>query len=138
MSLIEIIVSALVLAGSATASLQVWAQTGAAVQQAGGTDVQLEAITLQMLSSQRLLSLAASQPLLLHPSVECRFDLEAVRRAADAGLPLLEGLQRRWREEAFGQGLWLEIEAPTLQRRQLFTPAAAGLCHASSAMEETL
>ncbi len=46
MSLMEIIVSALVLAGSSTAALQVWAQVGAAVQHAGRTEVQLEEMAL--------------------------------------------------------------------------------------------
>ena len=138
MSLMEIIVSALVLAGSSTAALQVWAQVGAAVQQAARTDVQLEAMALQMLASQRWLSTSAPEQSLLSSTAACRFDLEAVRRAADAALPVPEGLQRRWREQEFGQGLWLEIEAPPLQRRQMFTPAAAGWCQSNAPLKQEL
>ena len=138
MSLMELIVSALVLDGSSTAALQVWAQVGAAVQHAGRTEVQLEEMALQMLASQHWLSTSAPEQSLLSSTAACRFDLEAVRRAADAALPLPEGLQRRWREQASGQGLWLELEASSVQRRQLFTPAAAGWCQSNAPLKQEL
>ncbi|KZR77465.1 hypothetical protein [Prochlorococcus marinus] len=137
MSLTELMVASLLLAGTATSGLHVWGQAGLAARVGWLKEEQLESVELQLLAGQRWLSGVAHGSELLTAKGSCRFDLAAVSRSADIALPLPEGLQRHW--QAYGAGLWLEIEAhppkdslvEPLRRRQLLTPAGNGWCRPS-------
>lgn len=134
MSLLEVIVAALVLAGASMGSLQLWSQAGQLMQRVARREDQQQAVALQMLATPRWLSSStAQQQFVLISTSGCRFDLDAVERAAEQSLPLPQGLQRRWREHALGHGLWLELESELVQRHQLLTPAATGWCQPSNA-----
>ena len=137
MSLTELMVASLLLSGSATSGLHVWGQASLAARVGWLKEEQLESVELQLLASQRLLSAVGHGSELLTANGSCRFDLVAVSRSADMALPLPEGLERHW--QAYGAGLWLEIEAhppkgslvEPLRRRQLLTPAGTGWCRPS-------
>ena len=137
MNLIELIVASLLLAGTATSGLHLWGQASLAAHVGWLKEEQLESVELQLLASQRWLSGVGHGSELLTANGSCRFDLAAVSRSADRALPLPEGLERHW--QAYGAGLWLEIEAhppkgslvEPLRRRQLLTPAGTGWCRPS-------
>ena len=137
MNLIELIVASLLLAGTATSGLHLWGQASLAAHVGWLKEQQLESVELQLLASQRWLSAVGHGSELLTANGSCRFDLAAVSRSADMALPLPEGLQRHW--QAYGAGLWLEIDAhppkgspvEPLRRRQLLTPAGTGWCRPS-------
>ena len=137
MNLIELIVASLLLAGTATSGLHLWGQASLAAHVGWLKEEQLESVELQLLASQRWLSAVGHGSELLAANGSCRFDLAAVSRSADRALPLPEGLERHW--QAYGAGLWLEIEAhppkgslvEPLRRRQLLTPAGTGWCRPS-------
>ena len=134
MSLTELMVASLLLVGSATSGLHVWGQASLAARVGWLKEEQLESVELQLLASQRWLSGVGHGSELLTANGSCRFDLAAVSRSADMALPLPEELERHW--QAYGAGLWLEIDAnplkgspvEPLRRRQLLTPAGTGWC----------
>ena len=134
MSLTELMVASLLLVGSATSGLHVWGQASLAAHVGWLKEEQLESVELQLLASQRWLSGVGHGSELLTANGSCRFDLAAVSRSADMALPLPEELERHW--QAYGAGLWLEIDAKPLKgspveplrRRQLLTPAGTGWC----------
>ena len=134
MSLTELMVAAMLLAGTATSGLHIWGQASLAAHVGWHKEEQLESVELQLLASQRWLSAVGHGFELLTGNGSCRFDLAAVSRSADMALPLPKGLERHW--QAYGAGLWLEIEAhppkgslvEPLRRRQLLTPAGTGWC----------
>ena len=134
MSLTELMVAAMLLAGTATSGLHLWGQASLAAHVGWLKEEQLESVELQLLASQRWLSAVGNVSELLTANRSCRFDLAAVSRSADMALPLPQGLERYW--QAYGAGLWLEIEAhppkgslvEPLRRRQLLTPAGTGWC----------
>ena len=139
MSLTELMVASLLLAGTATSGLHLWGQASLAAHVGWLKEEQLESVELQLLASQRWLSAVGHGSELLTANGSCRFDLAAVSRSADMALPLPEGLERHWQGQAYGAGLWLEIEAhppkgslvEPLRRRQLLTPAGTGWCRPS-------
>ena len=124
--------ASLLLAGTATSGLHLWGQASLAAHAGWLKEEQLESVELQLLASQRWLSAVGHGSELLAANRSCRFDLDAVSRSADRALPLPEGLERHW--QAYGAGLWLEIDAhppkgspvEPLRRRQLLTPAGNG------------
>ena len=135
MSLLEVVVSSVVLATSSSAALGVWNQAATEVQRA----TQLDALALQLetarISTERWLqSDAAASVVIDSSSPDCRFNPEALEAAVAERLPLGSEVISRWSADPQGLGHWLELSAnsqrPTapLKRRLLLSPAACGLC----------
>jgi type II secretory pathway pseudopilin PulG len=135
MSLLEVVVSSVVLAGSSSAALGVWNQAGNEIQRA----TQLDALALQIetarISTDRWLqSDAASAVVFDSTSPDCRFNPEALEAAVAERLPLGSELSTHWSADPQGLGHWLELSTtpqpamPPVKRRLLLTPAAYGLC----------
>ena len=135
MSLLEVVVSSVVLAGSSSAALGVWNQAAIEVQRA----TQLDALSLQLetarIATHRWLqSDAAASVVIDSSSPDCRFNPEALEAAVAERLPLGSEVISRWSADPQGLGHWLELSAPSqpamppVMRRLLFTPAAYGLC----------
>ena len=135
MTLLEVVVSSVVLAGSSSAALGVWNQAATEIQRA----TQLDELALQLemarIATDRLLqSDRASADLLDSSSPDCRFNPEALEAAVAERLPLGSELSMHWSADPQGLGHWLELSAPSqpamppVMRRLLFTPAAYGLC----------
>ena len=135
MSLLEVLVSSVVLAGSSSAALGVWNQAATEIQRAtqlGELALQLE--TARISTDRWLQSDAAVSVVIDSSSADCRFNTEALEVAVAKRLPLGPELSSRWSADPQGLGHWLELIAssqqasPPLKRRLLFTPAAYGLC----------
>ena len=135
MSLLEVVVSSVVLAGSSSAALGVWNQAATEIQRA----TQLDELALQLemarIATDRLLrSDRASADLLDSSSPDCRFNPEALEAAVAERLPLGSELSMHWSADPQGLGHWLDLSAtsqqsmPPMKRRLLFSPAAFGLC----------
>ena len=135
MSLLEVVVSSVVLASSSSAALGVWNQAGNEIQRA----TQLDALALQfetarIATDRWLQSDAAASVVIDSVSPDCRFNPEALEAAVAERLPLASELSGRWSADPQGLGHWLELSIrskpsmPPLKRRLLFTPAAYGLC----------
>ena len=135
MSLLEVVVSSVVLAGSSSAALGVWNQAATEIQRA----TQLDELALQLemarIATDRLLqSDRASADLLDSSSPDCRFNPEALEVAVAERLPLGSELSMHWSADPQGLGHWLDLSAtsqqsmPPMKRRLLFSPAAYGLC----------
>ena len=135
MTLLEVVVSSVVLAGSSSAALGVWNQAATEIQRA----TQLDALALQLemarIATDRLLqSDRASADLLDSSSPDCRFNPEALEAAVAERLPLGSELSMHWSADPQGLGHWLDLSAtsqqsmPPMKRRLLFSPAAFGLC----------
>ncbi len=135
MTLLEVVVSSVVLAGSSSAALGVWNQAASEMQRA----TQLDALALQLetarIATDRWLqSDAASSAVIDSSSPDCRFNSEALEAAVAERLPLESELSTHWSADPQGLGNWLELSAtsqpsmPPLRRRLLFSPAAYGLC----------
>ena len=135
MSLLEVVVSSVVLAGSSSAALGVWNQAATEVQRA----TQLDELALQLemarISTDRWLqSEAAASVVIDSSSADCRFNSEALQSASAERLPLGSEVSTHWSDDPQGLGHWLELSTkpqpsmPPLKRRLLFTPAAYGLC----------
>ena len=135
MSLLEVVVSSVVLASSSSAALGVWNQAATEVQRA----TQLDALALQLetarIATHRWLqSDAAASVVIDFSSADCRFNPEALEAAVAERLPLGSELSTHWSADPQGLGHWLELSTkpqpsmPLLKRRLLFTPAAYGLC----------
>ena len=135
MSLLEVVVSSVVLAGSSSAALAVWNQAANEVQRA----TQLDALALQLetarIATHRWLqSDAAASVVIDSRSPDCRFNVAALEAAVAERLPLGSEVSTRWSADPQGLGRWLELSAssqqasPPLKRRLLLSPAAYGLC----------
>ena len=135
MSLLEVVVSSVVLAGSSSAALGVWNQAASEIQRA----TQFEEFALQLetarIATERWLqSDAAGSVVIDSSSPDCRFNPEALEASVAERLPLGSDVSSRWSADPQGLGHWLELSAtsqhvmPPLKRRLLFTPAAYGLC----------
>ena len=135
MTLLEVVVSSVVLASSSSAALGVWNQAATEVQRA----TQLDALALQLetarISTERWLqSDAAASVVIDSRSPDCRFNPEALDAAVAQRLPLGSELSTHWSADPQGLGHWLELSAttnalmPPLKRRLLLSPAAYGLC----------
>ena len=72
--------------------------------------------------------------LLVSASEQCLLEADAVAAASDQDLPLPQGMTRQWVADPEQLGVWQELSAldvdgeVVLRRRQLFSPAAYGLC----------
>ncbi len=135
MSLVEVLISSLLLASSSSAALGVWSQATAAWHQSSRLLQQADELQLLQLASHRwLMRHGAEHDLLKSGSDRCRLDPEAVAAASDQALPVPIGIKRQWSVDSQQLGLWQELSALNgdgqvlLQRRQLFSPAAYGLC----------
>ena len=135
MSLLEVVVSSVVLAGSSSAALGVWNQAATEIQRA----TKLDALALQLetarISTERWLqSDAAASVVIDSSSPDCRFNPEALEAAVAERLPLGSELSMHWSADPQGLGHWLDLSAtsqqsmPPMKRRLLFSPAAFGLC----------
>ena len=135
MSLLDVVVSSVVLAGSSSAALGVWNQAASEIQSAK----QLDALSLQLetarIAIERLLqSDAAASVVIDSSSPDCRFIPEALEVAVAERLPLGSEVISRWSADPQGLGHWLELSvdvqqsSPPLKRRLLLSPAAYGLC----------
>ena len=135
MTLVEVIVSSVVLAGGSSAALGVWNHAANEIQRS----TQLDALSLQLesvrIATDRWLQSAPISADLLDPSSQdCSFNATALEAALADRLPLGPDLSSRWSADPQGLGHWLELSTkpqpsmPPLKRRLLFTPAAYGLC----------
>ena len=135
MSLLEVVVSSVVLAGSSSAALGVWNQAAIEIQRA----TQLDALALQLetarIATDRWLqSDVAASVVIDSSSADCRFNVAALDAAVAVRLPLGSELSTHWSVDPQGLGHWLELSAtsqpsmPPLKRRLLLSPSAYGLC----------
>ena len=135
MSLLEVVVSSVVLATSSSAALGVWNQAATEVQRA----TQLDALALQLemarISTDRWLQSGAAASVVIDSSLpDCRFNPEALEAAVAERFPLGSEVSSRLSADSQGLGHWLELSTkpqqatPPLKRRLLLTPAAYGLC----------
>jgi len=135
MTLVEVIVSSVVLAGGSSAALGVWNQAANEIQRS----TQLDALSLQLesvrIATDRWLQSAPISADLLDPSSQdCSFNATALEAALADRLPIGTDVRSRWNPDPQGLGYWLELsavpqkQASPLIRRLLFTPAAYGFC----------
>ena len=135
MSLPEVMVASLLLAVSSSAALGVWSQATATWQQSSRLQQQADELELLQLASHRWLALHGSPLNLLRSGSDpCLFDAGALAAALDQAVPLPEGITRQWVADPEQIGVWQQLSAVDadaevlLQRRQLLSPAAYGLC----------
>ena len=135
MTLLEMVVSSVVLAGSSSAALGVWNQAATEVQRATQVDDLALQLEMARIATDRWLqSDAAASVVIDSSSPDCRFNPEALGAAVAERLPLGSELSSRWSVDPQGLGHWLMLSAssqpsmPPLKRRLLFSPAAYGLC----------
>ena len=135
MSLLEVVVSSVVLAGSSSAALGVWNQAATEIQRATKLDeIALQLETARIATERWLQSDAAASGVIDSTSADCRFNPEVLEAAVAERLPLGSEVSSRWSVDPQGLGHWLELSTkpqpsmPPLRRRLLFTPAAYGLC----------
>ncbi len=144
MTLVEVLMSSVVLAGSSSAALGIWSQAAGEIQRAQrleGLSLQLETVRI---AAHRWLESGLSPSDLLDPTAhDCRFEPAALEAAAAAHLSAEADVHLLWQPDPQGLGHWLELTVPSedqsehqsslLTRRQLFTPAAYGLCRSDEA-----
>ncbi len=135
MSLLEVLVSSVVLTGSSSAALGVCSQAATEVQRATQLDeLALQLETARIATDRWLQSDAASAVVIDSASLDCRFNPEALEAAVAERLPFGSDVSSRWSVDPQGLGHWLELSAtsqhvmPPLKRRLLLSPAAYGLC----------
>ena len=135
MSLVEVLVSSLLLAASSSAALSVWSQATATWQQSSELQQQVDELqTLQLASRRWLTRHGAEHGLLRSDTDVCQLDPEAVAAAFDQALPVPGGMTRQWVADSQRLGVWQELSVLNddgevlLQRRRLVSPAAYGLC----------
>ena len=135
MTLIEVLVSTLVMAVSSSAALGVWNQAAGEIQSAQlREEMALELETARIMTDRWLQSDAASAVVVDSTSADCRFKAEVLEAAVAERLPLGTDVSSRWSVDPKGLGHWLELSTkpqpsmPPLKRRLLLTPAAYGLC----------
>ena len=135
MTLLEVVVSSVVLAGSSSAALGVWNQAASEMQRAtqlGEFALQME--TARIATERWLQSDAAASVVIDSSSPDCSFNPEALEAAVAERLPFGSDVSSRWSADPQGLGHWLELSidvqqgSPPLKRRLLFSPAAYGLC----------
>ena len=135
MSLLEVVVSSVVLAGSSSAALGVWNQAATEIHRASQFDeLALQLETARISTDRWLQSDAAASVVIDSASADCRFNPEALEAAVAERLPLGSEVSTHWSADPQGLGHWLELSTkpqqsiPPLKRRLLLTPAAYGLC----------
>ena len=135
MSLLEVVVSSVVLAGSSSAALGVWNQAANEIQRSSQLDeLALQLETARIATDRWLQSDAAASVVIDPSSADCRFNPEALEAAVAQRLPLGSEVRAQWSADPQGLGHWLELSVdaqqatPPLKRRLLLSPAAYGLC----------
>ena len=135
MSLAEVLISSLLLASSSSAAVGAWSRATVIWQQSNQLEEQADELALVQLASHRWLKLHGSKrSLLKSDSHPCLLDVRALAAASDQALPLPQGITRQWVVDSDQLGVWQELSALNadgevqLQRRQLVSPAAYGLC----------
>ena len=135
MSLTEVLIASLLLASSSSAALGVWSQATATWQQTSTLQQTADQLELMQLASHRWLMLhGAERNLVISGSDPCLLDASAVAVALNQAVPLPQGITRQWVVDPEQLGVWQELSALNvdgevlLQRRQLVSPAAYGLC----------
>ena len=135
MSLVEVLIASLLLVSSSSAALGVWSQAIETVQETNRLQQRADELQLLQLSSHRwLMRHGAEHNLLRSGSDACQLDSEAVATASDQALPVPGGIRRQWSLDSQQLGIWQELSVLNgngevlLQRRQLVSPAAYGLC----------
>ena len=135
MSLPEVLISSILLASSSSAALGVWSQATATWQQSSTLQQTADQLELLQLASHRWLKgHGAELNLVRSGSDPCRLDASAVAVVLDQAVPLPQGITRHWVVDPDQLGVWQELSALNvdgevlLQRRQLVSPAAYGLC----------
>ena len=135
MSLTEVLIASLLLASSSSAALGVWSQATATWQQTSTLQQTADQLELMQLASHRWLMLyGAEHNLVISGSDPCLLDTSAVAVALNQAVPLPQGITRKWVVDPEQLGVWQELSALNvdgevlLQRRQLVSPAAYGLC----------
>ena len=135
MSLVEVLVSSLLLAASSSAALSVWSQATATWQQSSELQQQVDELqTLQLASRRWLIRHGAEHGLLRSGTDVCQLDPEAFAAVFDQALPVPAGMTRQWVADSQRLGVWQELSVLNddgevlLQRRRLVSPAAYGLC----------
>ena len=127
MTVMEVVISAVILGISSQVSLQGWSRTSQAAATSARIDQQVRLLDQRLLASRRALARA------LVADADCRWDPEAVRGVLE-GLPKNAELETLWRFEPSADALWLAVEltdsdaAIPFKRSQLFTPAGLGHC----------
>ena len=135
MSLVEVLVSSMLLAASSSAALAIWSQATATWQQSSKLLQKADELQLMQLASHRwLMRHGAEHDLLRSGSDACQLDSEAVAAAFEQALPVSGGMTRQWVADSQRLGVWQELFVLNgdgevlLQRRRLISPAAYGLC----------
>ena len=135
MSLPEVLISSILLASSSSAALGVWSQATATWQQSSTLQQTADQVELMQLASHRWLTLHGSERNLLRSGLDpCLLDALALAAASDQAVPLPQDITRQWVVDSDQLGVWQELSVldgdgeVLLQRRQLFSPAAYGLC----------
>ena len=135
MTLIEVVVSTLVLSVSSSAALGVWNQAASQIQSAQRREeMALELETARITTDRWLQSDGGSAVVVDSTSADCRFKAEVLEAAVAERLPLGSEVSTQWSADPQGLGHWLELSIrsqpsmPPLKRRLLLTPAAYGLC----------
>ena len=135
MSLVEVLVSSMLLAASSSAALAIWSQATATWQQSSKLLQKADELQLMQLASHRwLMRHGAEHDLLRSGSDACQLDSEAVAAAFEQALPVPGGMTRQWVADSQRLGVWQELSVLNddgevlLQRRRLVSPAAYGLC----------
>ena len=146
MTLAEVLISSVVLAGSSSAALGVWSQAAREIQRAQRLDeLALQLETVRIATHRWLESGKASSNLLDPTTRDCRFAGAVLETAAAEYLSADAAIHLLWKPDAQGLGYWLELtvqsddpsrrtsdhQTSRLTRRQLFTPAAYGLCRSA-------
>ena len=136
MSLPEVLISSILLASSSSAALGVWSQATATWQQSSTLQQTADQLELLQLASHRWLKGQGAERNLVRSGLDqCRLDASAVAVALDQAVPLPQGITRQWIVDSDQLGVWQDLSVldgdgeVLLQRRQLFSPAAYGLCN---------
>ena len=135
MSLPEVLISSLLLASSSSAALGVWSQATTIWQQSSTLQQTADQLELLQLASHRWLKGHSAERNLLRSGLDqCLMDARALDTALDQAVPSPQGITRQSVVDSDHFGVWQELSALNvdgevlLQRRQLVSPAAYGLC----------
>ena len=123
MTLMEVVVSAVILGISSQVGLQGWSRTAQAAAAADQLDQQRTQLEQRLLITRRVLATAPVA------DRHCRFDGDAVDAALSA-IPMATAITETVEDDRSTDGLWLTVAHGPVQRRQLLTPAGLGHCSA--------